>query len=74
MGRLLGRLWMAPPSLCQGAGAAGYGKVVSHVVIGLKTVKGVKQLKLDPTIYDSLMKEKVQVCSGQGRRERRGSE
>ena len=30
-------------------------------MIGLKTVKGVKQLKLDPTIYDSLMKEKVQV-------------
>ncbi|KAI3425728.1 hypothetical protein D9Q98_007704 [Chlorella vulgaris] len=37
----------------------GYGKVVSHVVIGLKTVKGTKQLKLDPTIYDSLQKEKV---------------
>jgi hypothetical protein len=30
----------------------GYGKVISHVVIGLKTVKGTKQLKLDPTIYD----------------------
>lgn len=44
----------------QGAGA-GYGKVVAHVVIGLKTVKGTKQLKLDPTIYDSLIKEKVQV-------------
>jgi hypothetical protein len=41
--------------------AAGYGKVVSHVVIGLKTVKGTKQLKLDPTIYDSLQKERVQV-------------
>lgn len=38
----------------------GYGKTVSHVVIGLKTVKGVKQLKLDPTIYESLQKEKVQ--------------
>ncbi len=41
--------------------ASGYGKVVSHVIIGLKTVKGTKQLKLDPTIYDSLQKEKVQV-------------
>jgi RuvB-like protein 1 (pontin 52) len=41
--------------------AAGYGKIVSHVVIGLKTVKGTKQLKLDPTIYDSLQKERVQV-------------
>jgi len=39
----------------------GYGKVVSHVVIGLKTVKGTKQLKLDPTIYDALQKEKVTV-------------
>mmetsp|Transcript_14040 Transcript_14040/g.17025 ORF Transcript_14040/g.17025 Transcript_14040/m.17025 type:complete len:457 (-) Transcript_14040:221-1591(-) len=41
--------------------SGGYGKVVSHVVIGLKTVKGSKQLKLDPTIYDSLTREKVQV-------------
>jgi RuvB-like protein 1 (pontin 52) len=39
----------------------GYGKTVSHVVIGLKTVKGTKQLKLDPSIYESLLKEKVQV-------------
>ncbi|KAK9834430.1 hypothetical protein WJX74_001589 [Apatococcus lobatus] len=39
--------------------AGGYGKVISHVVIGLKTVRGVKQLKLDPTIYDSLQKERV---------------
>ena len=37
----------------------GYGKSISHVVIGLKTVKGTKQLKLDPTIYDALIKEKV---------------
>ena len=40
----------------------GYGKVISHVIIGLKTVKGLKQLKLDPTIYDSLQKERVQAC------------
>ena len=39
----------------------GYGKVISHVIIGLKTVKGLKQLKLDPTIYDSLQKERVQA-------------
>ena len=39
----------------------GYGKTISHVVIGLKTVKGTKQLKLDPVIYESLQKEKVQV-------------
>jgi len=39
----------------------GYGKTVSHVVIGLKTAKGTKQLKLDPSIYESLQKEKVEV-------------
>lgn len=39
--------------------AGGYGKVVSHVVIGMRTVKGSKQLKLDPTIYDAMQKEKV---------------
>ncbi|XP_078179729.1 ruvB-like protein 1 isoform X3 [Carex rostrata] len=37
----------------------GYGKSISHVIIGLKTVKGTKQLKLDPTIYDALIKEKA---------------
>ena len=37
----------------------GYGKSISHVIIGLKTVKGTKQLKVDPTIYDALIKEKV---------------
>lgn len=39
----------------------GYGKSISHVVITLKTVKGTKHLKLDPTIYDALIKEKVAV-------------
>ncbi|CAF0706124.1 unnamed protein product [Brachionus calyciflorus] len=39
----------------------GYGKTVSHVIIGLKTIKGTKQLKLDPSIYESLQKEKVQL-------------
>uniref|UniRef100_A0A1B6GJV2 RuvB-like helicase n=1 Tax=Cuerna arida TaxID=1464854 RepID=A0A1B6GJV2_9HEMI len=38
----------------------GYGKTVSHVIIGLKTAKGTKQLKLDPSIYESLQKEKVE--------------
>jgi len=37
----------------------GYGKTVAHVVIGLKTTKGTKQLKLDPSIYEALQKEKV---------------
>lgn len=39
----------------------GYGKTVSHVIIGLKTIKGAKQLKLDPVIYESIQKEKVSV-------------
>lgn len=39
----------------------GYGKTISHVIIGLKTVKGTKQLKLDPSIYESIQKEKVTV-------------
>lgn len=40
---------------------SGYGKTVSHVVLGLKTVKGTKQLRLDPTIYESILKEKIVV-------------
>lgn len=39
----------------------GYGKAVAHVVVTLKTNKGSKTLKLDPSIYDSLVKEKCQV-------------
>ena len=39
----------------------GYGKSISHVIIGLKTLKGTKQLKLDTTIYDVLIKEKVHL-------------
>jgi RuvB-like protein 1 len=40
---------------------SGYGKTVSHVVVGLKTVKGTKQLRLDPSIYESILKEKIVV-------------
>jgi len=39
----------------------GYGKTVAHVIIGLKTTRGTKQLKLDPSIYESIQKEKVSV-------------
>ena len=38
---------------------ASYGKTVSHIIIGLKTTKNAKKLKLDPSIYDALQKEKV---------------
>jgi len=37
----------------------GYGKSIAYVVIGLKTSKGTKQLKLDPAIYEALQSEKV---------------
>lgn len=39
----------------------GYGKTISHVIIGLKTFKGTKQLKLDPSIYEAIQKERVAV-------------
>ena len=39
----------------------GYGKTISHVVIGLKTSKGTKQLRLDASLFDSIEKEKIQV-------------
>lgn len=39
----------------------GFGRTISNVVIGLKTAKGTKQLKLDPSIYEALQKEKVEV-------------
>lgn len=50
-----------PPrsSLAHAPQTGGYGRVISHVIIGLKTVKGAKQLKLDPTIHDALQKENV---------------
>ena len=37
----------------------GYGKAVSQVLLGLKSAKGSKQLRLDPSIYESLQKEGV---------------
>ena len=39
----------------------GCGKSISHVLLGLKSAKGSKQLKLDPSIYESLQKERVRV-------------
>lgn len=40
---------------------AGYERTISSVLVGLKTTKGTKQLKLDPSIYDAMQKEKVVV-------------
>jgi len=39
----------------------GYGRTISHIIIGLKTSRGSKQLRLDPTIYDAIQKEKIAV-------------
>ncbi|KII68350.1 RuvB-like 1 [Thelohanellus kitauei] len=40
---------------------AGFKKAISHVVLGLKSTKGVRQLKLDPSIYEGLVKENVAI-------------
>ncbi|KAI0028151.1 RuvB-like helicase 1 [Vararia minispora EC-137] len=40
---------------------AGYGKTVSHVVVGLKTARGTKQLRLDPSVYEAILKERIVV-------------
>ena len=39
----------------------GYGRTLSHVLITLKTIKGTKQLRLDPSINEGLQKESVTV-------------
>lgn len=39
----------------------GYGKTVAHVVVGLKSAKGTKTLRLDPSIYETIQKEGVLV-------------
>ena len=39
----------------------GFEKVVSSVILTLKTSKLSKQLKLDPQIYENMKKEKIQI-------------
>ncbi|CCD25995.2 RuvB family ATP-dependent DNA helicase pontin NDAI_0G02200 [Naumovozyma dairenensis CBS 421] len=39
----------------------GYGKTISHVIVGLKSAKGTKTLRLDPSIYESIQREKVNI-------------
>ncbi|KAK0403182.1 hypothetical protein QR680_016764 [Steinernema hermaphroditum] len=41
--------------------AGGYGKTIDSVTVTLKSSKGVKQLKLDPSIYDMILKQKVEI-------------
>lgn len=39
----------------------GYGRTISHLLISLKTAKGNKKLRLDPSIYEAIQKERVNV-------------
>lgn len=41
--------------------SGGLNKTVASVIITLKTAKGSKQLKLDPSIYDNIQKEKISI-------------
>lgn len=36
-----------------------FGKIINFVIISLKTVRGTKQIKLDPIIYESIQKENI---------------
>ncbi|KAL2073570.1 hypothetical protein VTL71DRAFT_10896 [Oculimacula yallundae] len=38
-----------------------YGKTISTLLIGLKSAKGQKKLRLDPSIYEAIQKERVTV-------------
>ena len=39
----------------------GYGRTISHLLIGLKSARGTKKLRLDPSIYEAIQKERVSV-------------
>ncbi|KAI9739481.1 MAG: RuvB ATP-dependent DNA helicase pontin [Claussenomyces sp. TS43310] len=39
----------------------GYGKTISTLLIGLKSARGIKKLRLDPSIYEAIQKERVTV-------------
>ncbi|GAU92955.1 hypothetical protein RvY_04965 [Ramazzottius varieornatus] len=45
----------------EGDNPVGYAKAIQHVEVSLKTAKGVRKLKLDPTIYESMQKEHVNI-------------
>jgi len=38
-----------------------YGRTISHLLITLKSAKGTKKLRLDPSIYEAIQKERVRV-------------
>lgn len=40
---------------------SGQGRTISHISVSLKSVKGIKQLKLDPSIFEAIRKARVSV-------------
>lgn len=38
-----------------------YGRTISHLIITLKSAKGTKKLRLDPSIYEAIQKERVRL-------------
>ena len=39
----------------------GFGKTITHLLVSMKSAKGVKKLRLDPSIYEAIQKERVTV-------------
>jgi RuvB-like protein 1 (pontin 52) len=39
----------------------GYGRTISHLLVNLKSAKGTKKLRLDPSIYEAIQKERVRL-------------
>lgn len=37
----------------------GYGRTISHLILTLKSARGTKKLRLDPSIYEAIQKERV---------------
>uniref|UniRef100_A0A5S6Q0T6 RuvB-like helicase n=1 Tax=Trichuris muris TaxID=70415 RepID=A0A5S6Q0T6_TRIMR len=40
---------------------SGLAKIITYVIIGLRTTKGSKQLKLDASLYDGIIEQKIEV-------------
>ncbi|KAF1951042.1 TIP49-domain-containing protein [Byssothecium circinans] len=39
----------------------GYGRTISHLLITMKATRGTKKLRLDPSIYEAIQKERVRL-------------
>lgn len=50
---------LTPMEIAEGPNDGYGGKTISHVLCTLKTTKGSRELRLDPSVYDSLIKQKV---------------